>query len=438
MRTPFSSKPGWISRGWLTGALLVAACATASVRAQTSSSTETSPSAPVSAIPSTITAPVVPGSESGLVQAGCSSCGGGASGGALCGPGAPGSGGCGSCCIPGRNYCCSDCSECDTKIGKFFCGFYHCICCPDPCYEACWLPVADQGFFLDAARPITQMRLRYDQSWNFTNPDRAEYLFARERTNPNQKAPGNAGPAAGNIIGKGPNYFSSSVNIQQLSLYTEAAVGAFGASVEMPYLHLDPDTSALFPNPPATPASGFGDLIIGTKSMIVDCQLMQTTIGFKIWVPTGNFTKGLGTGHVSLEPSLLGNLCCSKDTYLQSQFAFWIPIAGDPVYQSEVFHMHFSLNHVLCRPCAGVQVVGNIEASEYTVCNGAYTSAGVVTPGAAPVPIATGGGDSFFGAGPGIRMFVCDKIDVGAGTMFALTSQHFADQQLRVDFRWRY
>jgi hypothetical protein len=105
-------------------------------------------------------------------------------------------------------------------------------------------------------------------------------------------------------------------------------------------------------------ASGFGDMVIGTKSMLLDCCLMQLTFQFKTFLPVGDFTNGLGTGHVSLEPSLLFNINCAKDTYLQGQLAYWIPIGGDPLYEGNIYHMHFSLNHVLWRPCPGVQVVG--------------------------------------------------------------------------------
>lgn len=386
-------------------------------------------------IPATSTDP-----NTGIIQAGCSSCGGGGHGGALCGPGALGSGGCGTCCVPGRNYCCSDCSECDSKFGKFFCGLYNCICCPDPCYDPCWLPVADQGFFLDAARPVTQMRLRYASAWNFQNPDRAEWLWARQNTIGKTTIGPDPKGRPITIPGKGPMTIANSVDVQSLSMYTEAAVGAFGLSLEMPYLAMETQNSPIAfqaPNPlmGQGDVSGFGDLIIGTKSMIMDCKLMQMTFGFKTFIPTGNFTKGLGTGHVSLEPSLLFNLCLTERTYLQSQFAYWIPISGDPFVQSNVFHMHFSLNHVLCHLCKGVTLVGNVELNEYTVCGGAYTNPDFLVNNNV---VLTDGGATMFSAGPGLRLFVCDKIDFGIGSAFALTQQHFADQEVRLDFRWRY
>src|SRR5262249_38238144 len=155
------------------------------------------------------------------------------------------------------------------------------------------------------------------------------------RTTPNQLEPG--GPCAKTGVGKGPACIAKSLDYQALRLYTEAATQTFGFFVEMPYLHIDPETGAasLMPatavnnvaganvpgNPanganragrrpqlvpaPCCPASGFDDLNLGTKSVWIDCELLLLTFQFKTFVPTGNFTRGLGTAHVSLEPSLL-------------------------------------------------------------------------------------------------------------------------------------
>jgi hypothetical protein len=524
---------------WAAGVLVVAATwSSGSGLAQTA----TPASAPSSSghvadrIPTDTSAP---GGGSGLVQTGCSSCGGGCGSGlgTLCGPGELGSGGCGDCCYPGRNFCCSDC-DCPTAIGRFFCGFYQCICCPDPCYDPCWLPVADTAFFLDQARPVTQMRLRYGADFGFKTPDRAEYFYARARTNPNQLEA--TGPCSLHGFGKGPNCIASEVDFEDLSLYMEAAKGAFSAFTEIPYRHIDPTTgpasvatntrpatpAMMMPAPianavipagagplptdvilgpggamvpatmagtaptmipggtrlargtvlppgtvvapgatvpvaatpaatmpvagPCCPVSGFADLIIGTKSMLLDCCLMQITFQFKTYLPTGNFIKGLGTAHVSLEPSILFNINLAKDTYLQGQFAYWIPVGGDDLYQGNIYHGHLALNRVLWRPCPSVCLVGTLEGSHWHIYNGAFTDPlllasgtmanGMFTPGAGTdvAPISRSAHGDFIYAGPGVRLFICDKLDFGIGSQFVLTSDSFAQEQLRADFRWRF
>jgi hypothetical protein len=40
--------------------------------------------------------------------------------------------------------------------------------------------------------------------------------------------------------------------------------------------------------------------------------------------------------------------------------------------------------------------------------------------------------------GPGIRLVVCRKIDIGAGSQFAITRDRMAASLVRVEFRWRF
>jgi hypothetical protein len=285
---------------------------------------------------------------------------------------------------------------------------HDCICCPDPCYEPKWLAIADSAFFVDAARPQTQTRLRWDTHFRIHEPDRAEFFYARER------------PAGG----KGPNFIASRVDNEELSMYTEGATATFGLFVEMPYHELEVDPAI------GRSTSGFGDLNIGTKSLLLDCELTQLTFQFKTYIPTGDFTKGLGTNHVSLEPSLLFNLKLCPHWYIQGQFAYWIPVGGDNLYQGNVFHCHFSLNHILWRPMPDVQLVGTVELNEWTVLNGNFTD---------PVSgRANEASTAMLSMGPGLRLFICDRIDFGCGSAFALTSDRWADEVVRAEFRWRF
>jgi hypothetical protein len=40
--------------------------------------------------------------------------------------------------------------------------------------------------------------------------------------------------------------------------------------------------------------------------------------------------------------------------------------------------------------------------------------------------------------GPGLRLYICDKIDFGVGTAFALTGDHWEEELIRGEFRWRF
>jgi hypothetical protein len=342
--------------------------------------------------------------DGGVTPAGCSTCGGGLFGGD---GGCAGCGGCGSGqCSPSRRSCDCCCSS-DTCLGRFVNGLYQCVCCPDPCYDPQWLPIADAAFFVDAARPVTQMRLRVDQSWGMNGPDRAEYFWAR-------------------IGKKGPSQPVNSIDVSELRFYTEAAAGRAGISFEMPYRRIEGDFQS----------SGFADITIGTKAMLLDCQLMQITFGFKTFIPSGSPSKGLSTGHVSLEPSLLWALRLAPTTYLQAQTSLWIPLGGDSDFQGNVFHYHLSLNQILWKPCNDLQLIGTLEYNGWAIINGDQTdvTAFAINSNNAGV----NAGSHLASIGPGLRLFICDKIDVGIGSAFALTNNHWADEMIRIDFRWRF
>ncbi len=345
-------------------------------------------------------------SEGGIVQTGCSSCAGGL---ASTGGDSSDCSGCSSgSCLPGRKPC-ACCCDTDTCLGRLVNGFYQSICCPDPCYDPHWMAVADSAFFTDAARPQTQMRLRVNKGWEANFPDRAEYFWPRENTG---VAPFNKG--------RGPHVLVNSVNFSDVSLYTEAATGRAGLFFEVPYRRVEDPVNG----------SGFSDMNVGTKAMLLDSELLQITFQFKTFLPVGDGTKGLGTRHVSLEPAFLWGLRLAERTYLQSQTALWIPIGGDPDYEGNVFHYHFSLNHVLWRPCPDVQLVGSAELAGWSILNGLYTDPAV------PFPLSAK--RNLLSMGPGLRCVICDKIDFGVGSLFSVTDQTWAEELLRVDFRWRF
>src|SRR5436305_39662 len=116
-----------------------------------------------------------------VTPAGCSTCGGG---GGYGGNGLPG---CNSCmgagcdgprCVPGRMECCEPCEAC-SMFGRFWCGLKGAFCCPDPCYQPCYIPAANAALFTPSARPVSQGRFRWDYGVNGTPPDRADYFFAK-------------------------------------------------------------------------------------------------------------------------------------------------------------------------------------------------------------------------------------------------------------------
>jgi hypothetical protein len=382
----------------------------------------------------------------GVEQAGCASC----SSGLLGAPGPdistvhPGDGGgcggdgCGGPCYPGRKPC-DCCCDGEGPCGHFLCGLYQCICCPDPCYEPHWVALQDSAFFQDGPRPITQMKLIYQDIHDVQFPDKAEFFEARFK-NPI-------------CIGKNLLCPHSEASFRDFFLYNEAALGNFSLFTQIAYQQTSIGGTVLPPGAAVPmlagqcPAgvcagkSGFGDMVVGTKSMLLDCELIQFTFQMKTFIPTGDFTKGLGTGHVSLEPAFLTAVKLTPDLYFQGEVAYWFPIGGDMGGEGPVLHYHLALNKTLWNCGHDVQLIGTCELNGWEILGGTFSDPGqpiVVNNQITPALKSAKSIGNIVSAGPGIRLVVCDKIDIGVAGAFAITDQSMGDEVLRAEFRWRF
>ena len=314
----------------------------------------------------------------------------------------------GPACVPGRTRCCSVCTA-KTQWGRFWCAMYETICCPDPCWDPTYLPIADSAFYVPTARPTTHTRYRWDAGFNLMYPDRAEWFWARDDgqgLGPQPIAPYLGEPA---------------VDYNELSMYVETAIKGFALTFETPYRSVDPEVGSI--------NAGFGDLIIGTKSLVFDRELFQIAFQFRTFVPAGNPLRGLGVGHVSLEPSLILGFNLSPVSYLQGQIAQWIPIAADS-YAGSILHYHLSYNRTLYHILPDVPLIGTLEANGWSFQDGSYTNP---TLGTLPANDYT-----YLNCAVGLRMFVCEWLDAGASAAFALGTPNWAEHLYRLECRVRF
>jgi hypothetical protein len=299
---------------------------------------------------------------------GCASCGGGCGDGNCGGPG----------CVPGRLDCCEPC-EGHSMVGRLLCAIHHSICCPDPCYEPCYIPAANAGFFLDSARPLTQAKFSYSAMPGGPTPAQGGYYWS-----------------SGASPGNGTSFVAHDFVIEN-----EFAVDRFSFFVSTPFRVVV-----------GTGGAGYSDMRIGTKSLFLDTELMLVSFQFTTYLPTGLPTSGTGNGNVGLEPSFLFTLKIAQETYLQTQLAEWIGV----VTQQSCFHYHFSLNHTLTAPRRDMKLIGTIEYGSYVFPNG----------------------PAFYDVGPGLRFHFCNKVDVGFGMLFRVSDAHYMDQTYRTELRWRF
>jgi hypothetical protein len=330
---------------------------------------------------------------------GCASCEGGP-----CGPG--------QCRAGGGAKCCEAFPPGSGPVARFVELIYQCVCCPDPCYVPRWEPIADAAFFTDAPRPVTQTRVRWDYADHLIYPDRGEFFWAR--ADGNGKGPGANRPALGTPY----------LDYHELSIQAEAAAGPASVTIVTPYRSVNP-------TPFANSAAGFADMTVTAKNVLYDCELFIFSFQMRTYIPAGNFGKGLGVGHMSIEPGLISGIRLSPKCYAVAQVAEWIPLGGDQDYQGAHLRFNFSFNCIVWQPVRDVRLIGTFELNGINWQDGAFTDA-------VDGPLQKLSGQTAIGLGGGARLFFCDKFDFGVGGMFGATGKYWARDQMRFECRYRF
>ena len=153
--------------------------------------------------------------------------------------------------------------------------------------------------------PSVGLRMRFDRG--LSSPNRLEYIWAR---------PG---------VGPSPE--------RRLDLIDTSMRFEFGsrnavAFTEVSMRSLDPEVNAN--------TTGFGDMVVGAKGILFNNQCTQIGSVFRTVMKTGPARRGLGTGHVSLEPGLLGSHRFGRIAMLHSELKYSLPIAGSPGFSGDV------------------------------------------------------------------------------------------------------
>lgn len=317
---------------------------------------------------------------------------------------------CQFCGDPCGGGCCANCGN-GSQWGRFASAIYRGLCCPDPCYQGKWRPKADAAFFTTAVRPQNQQRFRWDYAEDLTRPDRAEYFWARAD-----------GAGAGPTLLTGAT--TRGIDYDELRHYAEVAHGPVGISVEYSYRAIDQQTRH---------QAGFGDVTLGTKTLLFDTELVQFAFQFLTHVPAGAPNKGLGTGHVSLEPGIVMGVNVSPNSYLQAEVSEWIPLGGDADYAGALLRYNAAYNVVLMRPHPCVPVVGVVEVNGFRFQDGQYTD--IVGGALVTLPA---GGEHYVNLSGGLRTFFCDKADFGVAYSTPISDDGWTDAIIRSELRFRY
>jgi len=194
--------------------------------------------------------------------------------------------------------------------------------------------------YVDDAIVGSQVRIRFDAGFKDNAPDRAEFFYPQCGCNP-----GGPGPRPG---------ASNNINFQQLYFQVEyAPVRRLSVFTEVPIRWIQPQsfipgTSNVVQGVAVTGASpflnqsGISDVRAGFKLAVTASSNHSLTFQFKAYFPSGDGSRGLGTAHYSVEPSLLYYQRLSGRWAVESQIGGWHPINGSTTskganYAGDVF-----------------------------------------------------------------------------------------------------
>jgi hypothetical protein len=267
-------------------------------------------------------------------------------------------------------------------------------------------------FDMDSSQPESDLRVQFNAVYHEQNPDRAEFFWAE-------------------IGVLGPKVPAPHVDWQSVDTSLELASGkTFSITTEVPLNLVDPAPN--FAGLRDANTAGLGDVTITTKTVLLNGADWQITQILRTYTPTGDAMKGLGTGHVSLEPGFLFQYKWSPETYFHGELKYWFPIGGDPAFGGQVLRYGFGISHLLYESDT-FAAIPTLEFVGWTVFDGSQTS-----PIGIPQMIDTMG---IFNIEPGIR-FASDTggdlgvIDWGVHASFAITPNRWYNSALMLEIRF--
>jgi len=283
------------------------------------------------------------------------------------------------------------------------------------------------GGYLDPAAPVTMFRLRYDVANDNAYGDRGEYFYAKCGCFRQANLDPNAA---------GPGGLNTSVDSQTLSAYMEYATSErFSIFADLPVRFVDfsslPDPGGTMPSPGSD--GGLGDMNAGFKYALIADPDEYLTFQLRTYIPTGESTKGLGTDHVSIEPSLLYYRRLSQRWMFQSQFTGWTPIGGSD-FASDVLQYGAGVGY-LALQTNSVTVMPTFEAVGWTFLGGQKFN-----------PLygqSSANGDTIFNIKPGVRIGLGDpngpmmmpSHSIYAGFGIPVTNEKFYNDLFRIEYR---
>jgi hypothetical protein len=308
------------------------------------------------------------------------------------------------------------------------------------------------------------IRLRFDAGYDMNRPDRAEFFYATWKELGFHPHGVNGGGVFFDPKARGPEQLPGSLDYQEASAYFEFAFNnRFSTFVDLPYrfVHFknileEPDIERMsngrfFPEPreentqePNNNTNGVSDIVAGFKAAVIADPCRYLTFQFKTYIPTGEPSRGLGTGHVSLEPGVLLYERLTDRLVFQGQVRDWIPVGGGPM-AGNVLIYGAGFGYDVYQSC-NLRVTPVAEFVGWTVLSG-FESAGdkqIVTtpPPGVEVPklhgVEDASGDTIVNAKLGVRTYYGRNHDIYVGWGHSLTGDRWYRDLARVEYRYSF
>jgi hypothetical protein len=332
--------------------------------------------------------------------------------------------------------------------------------------------VPPPGGYLDNPIPVTTFRLRYDSQSDFNRFDRAAYFYApwHELSFHNHAIVNSAGQIVGvqqaNSKANGFPQLPGRLDQQVVANYLEYAPNKlFSLFVNVPFrfvhtsrIQEDPDLGNPLPNggrfffpEPGVRGSGdaesfnnntggLGDIDFGVKAALIADPDRYLTLQFRTYVPTGVASVGMGTGHVSLEPSLLFYQRLTNRLIFQAQAGDWIPIGGTPL-AGNVVDWGFGFGYDAYRN-GTFKVTPVVEMLGWDVLSGGETvfQPIPILPGQVTVlpnnhGVRNAAGDTIINSKIGTRSYWGNGQSIYLGWGHALTADRWYRDDARIEYR---
>ncbi len=278
---------------------------------------------------------------------------------------------------------------------------------PPPPPGADGLTVRDSSVgYIDSPSPADLARIRADYGFGLRVPNRAEFFYAQGQPN----GPGVPRP-------------ERNIDFQDYSLYLEKTIDpVWSVFAEGGIRYLDPQVNVN--------ATGWSDVNLGLKYAFLSNETSLATFQVRAYAPTGETDRGLGTGHVTLEPALLGFTRLNEDLGLAAEARYWQPIDGTS-FAGGVIRYGLGLRYDVWREDQ-FRLTPTAEAIGWSVVGGRQSQ---VFPN--DMAIATSAaGINVVNLKLGARLDLSEQAGLYAGYGWAVTGERWYADIVRVEFRW--